>query len=84
MKDDEFKSLVKNSKESQKIIVKTYKDEINTYDVTSTYYKNIKKLKFDLIEMSFISFNNRVIKKVVLNINRGDRTLLLEIEDGFQ
>ncbi len=86
-KNDEnktFNSLIKHSIESQRITVKTFRDEENTYEVTSTYYKNIKRLKFELTELSTFDLNDKRILKLNTNINRGERVVLVEFEDSFQ
>ena len=70
--------------ESQRITVKTFKDEENIYEVTSTYYKNIKRLKFELVEMSTFNIDEKKIFKFSTNINRGERIILVEYEDEFQ
>ena len=83
-KAEKLDSLIKNSKESQRITVKTYKEEINDYEISSTYYKNIKRLKFDLKQMGSISFQNKTIYKVCNSINKGVKIILIELEDNFQ
>jgi hypothetical protein len=67
--------------ERQKIVIKTYKENQNNYEISLTYTNQLKKHDF-IIEKSEVFTSDKIIKEIKLYITKGNKMIILANEDN--